>query len=58
MPQEIDIDALLLKEREECVIEMLRCFVTTSQMPTSRDAVIHNEAVKECIGVIIARKEK
>lgn len=58
MPQEIDIEALLQKEREECVIEMLRCFVTTSQMPSSRDAVTHNEAVKECIGVLIARKNK
>lgn len=53
-----DIEALLMKEREQCVIELLRCFVTTDQMPTSRDAVTHNEAVKECIEALIARKDK
>lgn len=57
MQQEIDIQSLLLKEREEIVIELLRCFVTTSQMQSSRDAVVHNEAIKECISKIIARKE-
>lgn len=57
MQQEFDIEALLNKEREDIVIELLRCFVTTSQMPTSKDAVTHNEAVKECISKIIARKE-
>lgn len=55
--QEIDIEALLQKEREDIVIELLRCFVTTSQMPTSKDAVTHNEAVKECISKIIERKK-
>lgn len=55
--QEIEIEALLQKEREDIVIELLRCFVTTSQMPTSKDAVTHNEAVKECIAVIIERKK-
>jgi hypothetical protein len=58
MQQDIDIEALLMKEREQCVIELLRCFVTTDQMPTSRDAVTHNEAVKECIDALIARKDK
>jgi hypothetical protein len=57
MQRDIDICALLLKEREEIVIELLRCFVTTSQMQSSRDAVVHNEAVKECISKIIERKE-
>jgi hypothetical protein len=57
MQRDIDIGALLLKEREEIVIELLRCFVTTSQMQSSRDAVVHNEAVKECISKIIERKE-
>ena len=57
MNKEIEIEALLQKEREDIVIELLRCFVTTSQMPTSKDAVTHNEAVKECIAVIIERKK-
>jgi len=57
MQQEVDIEALLNKEREDIVIELLRCFVTTSQMPTALEAVTHNSAVKECISKIIARKE-